>query len=406
MRRLIQWLAIFWALTSAPLSYGSELDDDLRSLWESLWTQTGYPMPLSRWEIQSGGTLYFRFSGYNADRQKELALKAVSEVVSAAGLTYIDVSNNTDAEKTANIHIEYLSPFTTNSELGDRLACAAFPKRNEKNLRIESVRVLVKDGLAPTCMHHELMHALGVPGHPSGKSILSYFPWRQDQLAEFDKRLLKVWYSPKIHSGQLVFEVIGPMTKALAANWEDGTWDKYRSLESKRIKFIHEIIREMADFANGRGEIPTILRRSGMTSSDAIIAAKSEIAYNLGSAYQSGELVISDIENTIKWYELAASQKHVMAHIHLYYLYANEGVPTEDPVKAFQWLTLLSRQIDTPQVQEALQKHRQLLTAEQVEQALKLVRNFQFIGDPNASLTHIQDTAPPNACHESRATQC
>lgn len=403
MRRLIQWLAIFWALTSTPLSYGSELDDDLKSLWESLWTQTGYPMPLSRWEIQSGAALQFRFTGFDADRQKELSLKAVSEVVSAAGLAFVDTSNSPAAEKLVHIHIEYLSPLTTNTELGDRLACAAFPKRNKSNGQIESVRILVKHGNAPTCMHHELMHALGVPGHPSGKSILSYFPWRQDQLSEFDKRLLKAWYSPNVRSGALVFEVIGPMTKALSANWSDGTWDTYRSLESKRIKFIREVINEMESFAIGQGEIPIILRRSGMTSSEAINGAKSEIAYNLGSTYQSGELVTSDIEKTIQWYELAASQKHVMAHVQLFYLYANEGSPVEDPIKAYQWLTLLSRQIDTPQVQEALEKQRALLSPVQIQKAQELIEDFAYKAStsPPALSTRTQ-----NSCHESRTTHC
>lgn len=378
MRHFIHWLALLWVLTSTSLSYGNELDDDLRSLWESLWTQTGYPMPLSRWELQPGAALQFRFTGFDADRQKEHSLKGVAEVLSAAGLAFVDISNSPDAEKNAHIHIEYLGPLTTNTELGHQLACAAIPKRNQKNLQIESVRILAKDGQAHTCMRHELMHALGVPGHPSGNSILSYFPWRQDQLSAFDKRLLKAWYSPNIHSGKLVFEVIGPMTKALSANWSDGSWDTYRSLEIKRIKFIQDVINEMESFAIGRGEIPVILKRSGMTSSEAINAAKSEIAYNLGSAYQSGELVTSDITKTIQWYEIAASQKHAPAHVRLFYLYANEGSPAEDPVKAYQWLTLLSRQIDTPPIREALERQRAMLSTVQMQQAEDLAGKFIY----------------------------
>lgn len=373
MRQFIPWLAIVWALTSTSLSFGGELDDELRSLWESLWTQTGYPLPLSRWERSAREPLHIRFSGYDANRQKTYALKAVSEVVSAAGLTFTDVSDEPDAEKTATIHIEYLSPLSTSTELGDRLACVAIPKRNDRNLQIESVRIVVKDGQAATCMHHELMHAMGIPGHPSGKSLLSYFPWRQDQLSDFDKRLLKAWYAHNVYSGQPVFEALGPLSRTLANSWSDGTFDANQTNDTKRTQFVNQVIQEMERFASGNGEIPVILRRSGMTSHDAITAAKGEIAFNLGLAYQSGELVTSNTEKSIQWYERAASHNHVMAHVRLYYLYVDADSPMENPVKAYQWLTMLSKHVSTPQIQDALQKQRARLTEDQIEQALKLV---------------------------------
>lgn len=378
MRRIVRCLAAAWVLVMAPVAHASDLEDDLRALWESMWTQTGYPMFLSRWELPPGSTLNFRFSGFNVERQKQASLEAVAEVTSAAGFAFADVSQNADAEKSAHIQVEYLSPLTTNTELGDRMACAAFPKRNDKTGQIESVRILIKDGQAPTCMHHELMHAFGIPGHPSGKTILSYFPWRQDRLSELDKKFLKVWYTPKVRSGARVLEMLGPMSVEMAAFRSDSTWDTYRANERTRIQFIHGIVQEMESFATGKGEIPVIIKRSGLASSEAINAARSEIAFNLGIAYQTGALVPSDINQTIAWLELAASRRHVLAHLILYYLYGNEDAPTEDPIKAFQWLTLLSKQVDTPQIREALEKQRAHLNESQLQKAQELAGQFIY----------------------------
>ncbi len=378
MQQLARFLAALLAILFTQAGYAASAQDDMRSLWESLWTQTGYPLPLSRWEVPAGSVLNFRFSGYDVKQQAQGALVAVSDVTSAAGLAFADVTANHDAEKTAHISIEFLSPLTTNTELADRLACAAFPTRNDRSGRLEKVRILVKHGRAHTCMHHELMHAMGVPGHPSGKSILSYFPWRQDQISELDKKMLKAWYSPKVRSGMRVLEAIGPLTLEIANQQPPQPEENRAEAQSTRTGFLREIVQEMESFAAGHGEIPTIIRRSGMTSSNAIELARSEIAVNLGVTYQSGAMVAADLTRAIEWYELAARQRHVMAHVFLFFLYSQHPSQVNDPVKAYQWLTLLAKLVDTPQIKEALDKQQALLSPAQIQEAQELVARFSY----------------------------
>lgn len=358
--------------------YATELEDNLRSTWEAMWTQTGYPLPLSRWELPKGSALKIRLTGFGVDGQRTNALKAVAEVTTAAGLLFVDVSTEPDAEKTAQITIEFLSPLTTSTELGDRLACGALPRRNDDSNAIEFVRILVKNGHAGTCMHHELMHAMGIPGHPSGKTILSYFPWRQDQLSDFDRKLLRAWYSTRVRSRLLPFEALGPLTVEMIASQGPSTFEDYRPLERTRVKFISTVIAEMESFANGQGEIPAIILRSGMTSSLAVNKAKAEIAFNLGFTYQTGNLVTADIGQAIQWFETAASQGHLYAHALLIDIYGNEDSLQKDLIKAYQWTVLLATQIDSPKIKEALEKQRALLTTEQQKEAQSRAAGFVY----------------------------
>ncbi len=64
MQQLARFLAALLAILFTQAGYAASAQDDMRSLWESLWTQTGYPLPLSRWEVPAGSVLNFRFSGY------------------------------------------------------------------------------------------------------------------------------------------------------------------------------------------------------------------------------------------------------------------------------------------------------------------------------------------------------
>lgn len=358
--------------------YASELEDDLRSMWEAMWTQTGYPLPLSRWELPKGSALKIRLTGFDVNGQRTDALKALEEVTTAAGLSFVDISTEPGAEKNAQITIEFLSPLTTSTELGSQLACAAFPKRNDVSNAIEFVRILVKNGQAGTCMHHELMHAMGIPGHPSGKSILSYFPWRQDQLSDFDRKLLRAWYSPRVRSQLFPFEALGPLTVEMIASQSPSTFEEYRPRERVRVKFVRSVISEMESFANGQGEIPPIILRSGLTSSQAVNKAKAEIAFNLGFTYQSGALVTADIGQAIQWFETAASQGHLYAHALLIDIYGNENSLQKDLIKAYQWTALLGTQIDSPKIKEALEMQRALLTTEQLKEAQDKVAAFVY----------------------------
>lgn len=59
--------------------------------------------------------------------------------------------------------------------------------------------------------------------------------------------------------------------------------------------------------------------------------------YNLGSMYWSGEGVLIDHKQAVKWYRKAAEQGHANAQYNLGGMYeVGHGVP-EDPVTAYAW---------------------------------------------------------------------
>ena len=55
---------------------------------------------------------------------------------------------------------------------------------------LEKVQVKMRSRDVWRCAFHEVMHAMGVPGHPSGKTVLSYFPYRRDLLMDLDRLIL------------------------------------------------------------------------------------------------------------------------------------------------------------------------------------------------------------------------
>ena len=65
--------------------------------------------------------------------------------------------------------------------------------------------------------------------------------------------------------------------------------------------------------------------------------ARAEAQFNLGVRYDTGEGVPQDYAEAVRWYRLAADQRHANVQINLGNRYANgEGVP-QDYVQAHTW---------------------------------------------------------------------
>lgn len=362
----------------ACTGFAADLDDELQATWESLWAQTGYPTRLTRWELGPGVPLKVRFKGYDVEHQKPAAAEALKNVSAVAGLSYVELGDGGADGQTAQIEIEFQNRFSTSSEMPERFACVTLPKANGQTGALESVRILVKDNQAYSCMYHELMHAMGIPGHPYGRTVLSYFPWRRDQLMEFDQKLLQAWYSPAVQTGALPLFALDGLAEAMV-HTHGKTFDEYRPLEQQKVAFMQKVETEMEHFAKGDGDIPPIVRRSGFASDAGIQAARTEMAFNLGNAYQRGLVVTHDLAVAMQWYEMAATRGHLYAHLMLASLYSDPYSAVKNPIKAYEWGVLLSKKVpQSTEIQAAVTELSSKLTPEQREAANARVASFSY----------------------------
>ncbi|CAA9414788.1 MAG: hypothetical protein AVDCRST_MAG51-1639, partial [uncultured Ramlibacter sp.] len=176
------------ALLAPCAAIADETEQGLATLWEVLWHQSGTPTRVVRWE----NDIRVRMSGVNVQAHREHTLKALRAVTDEAGVKLIDVTDQPDAHQVANLRVE----ITPDSALEDNQPCVTFLDfRTETRIETATIQMRAKD--AWRCAFHEAMHVMGVRGHPAGKTVLSYFPWKVDGLLPLDKVMLRAWYSPR-----------------------------------------------------------------------------------------------------------------------------------------------------------------------------------------------------------------
>jgi TPR repeat protein len=143
---------------------------------------------------------------------------------------------------------------------------------------------------------------MGVRGHPAGKAVLSYFPTKVDGLLPLDKAMLRAWYSPQMRAGMTPFEVLPVLADELVATMPDK--DK---AHQARDKFFSRTIEQMQAFADGKGDVPVIVKRSGKSTEDGIRFGRMEMSYFLGVAYLEGATVPQDPSQATRWLQRAAT---------------------------------------------------------------------------------------------------
>jgi hypothetical protein len=290
-------IAAVLASSMALPARADRLDDDLTSLWESLWDQRGEPQRLTRWNEP----LRFRVGGPQGARHRSAIAAAVGKAAQAADLQASEVTlpppGSSDKDTTNLALLVY-----DDDDLDDNTPCDA--QLQHIDLSLSYVRVRMRTSQVWDCVNHELMHAMGIPGHPSGKTVLSYFPWRQDKLLDLDRLLLAVWYDRALRSGATPFEIL----------WTGGQQVAKQSAidlpadqaEQRRRANFAERLREMEGFALGQGDAPTIVKRSGRASPGHIEEARQWMAYYVGQSYRNAVGVAADPLEAHRWLAKAA----------------------------------------------------------------------------------------------------
>jgi len=281
------------AFGAPAMAQADEFEQGMGTLWEVLWHQSGTPTRLVRWEQD----IRVRVHGVNLATHREHTLQAMRAVAAEAGVRITDVSDRPDAARVANLQIE----ITPDQQLEDNQPCVTFLNFYTET-RIESATVQMRAKDAWRCAYHEAMHVMGVRGHPAGKTVLSYFPWKVDGLLPLDRVMLRAWYSPRMRGGMTPFEALPVMIDELAQAAPDRA-----QAQAARDRFFARTIEHMQAFVTGQGDVPHILKRSGKTTDEGIRNGRMEMSYFLGVAYLEGATVPADSSQAMQWLQRAAT---------------------------------------------------------------------------------------------------
>ena len=279
------------AVFSPCLAHADAFDQGMNTMWEVLWHQSGTPTRLVRWEED----IQVRISGVNLAAHRQHTLQALRDAAAEAGLRVTDVSDQPGAA--ANVTIE----ITPDGTLADNEPCVT-RLHFKTETRLDSVDMQMRDSEARRCAYHEAMHVMGVRGHPEGPTVLSYFTTQTEGLQPLDKAMLRAWYSPGARGGMTPFELLPILGDQLVAILPD----RQQALQSRDRFFAHTIA-DMQAFADGRGEVPVIVKRSGKCTPEGVRFGRMEMSYFLGVAYQKGATVPQDQAQATRWLQRAVN---------------------------------------------------------------------------------------------------
>ena len=291
MRRICWGLCLAASVLWPGAARANDFEQSLATLWEVLWHQSGTPTRVVRWE----NDIRVRIHGVNVAVHRAQMLQALRVVTSEAGIKLIDVSGQPD-EQTANLTVEFMA----DSQLEDNQPCVTYLDFR-KETRIDSATVQMRGRDAWRCAYHEAMHVMGVRGHPSGQTVLSYFPGKIDGLLPLDRIMLRAWYSPRMTGGMTPFEALPVLADELVASVPDKA-----AAMPLRDQFFVSTIQQMHAYANGQGDIPAVVKRSGKATAEGVRFGRGEMGYFLAIAYLEGATVPRDATEAVRWLERAA----------------------------------------------------------------------------------------------------
>jgi hypothetical protein len=286
--------AVLAAAAIGPaFAQADEFEQGVGTMWEVLWHQSGTPTRLVRWDQE----IKVRIFGVNLGTHKQHTLQAMRDVAAEAGIKLTDVSDRADAAQVANVSIE----ITPDSMLEENQPCVTF-LNFQTETKIDSAAMQMRSRDAWRCAYHEAMHVMGVRGHPAGKTVLSYFPTKVDGLLPLDRVMLRAWYSPRMRGGMTPFEALPVLADELVLTMPDTL-----KAAASRDRFYNRTIDQMQAFADGKGDVPMIVKRSGKSTEEGIRFGRMEMSYFLGVAYLEGVTVTQDPNQAVRWLQRAAN---------------------------------------------------------------------------------------------------
>lgn len=296
-------VALLAAVGGSAFAQAGAFDRGMDTLWEGMWHQSGVPTRVVRWEKD----LQVRFTGVNVAAHRGHTMQALRAAAAETGVRVHDVTDRADAAQQANVTVE----ITPDGALNDYQPCET-RLDYQAETRIEGATLLMRDGEARRCAYHETMHVMGVRGHPEGDTVLSYFTEQTEGLQPLDKAMLRAWYSPRTRAGMTPFEFLPILADQLVA-----ISPNQAKARQARDAYLARTFTQMQDFAEGRGDIPAIVKHSGKWTPAGVRFGRMEMSYFLGVAYLEGATVARDDAQGLLWLQRAADMGNRTARARL-----------------------------------------------------------------------------------------
>jgi Sel1 repeat len=305
-----------------------DLEELLQMSWESTWGQNGAPLPVIKWTAP----LKVRLEGDRSKARQAMVLAALDELTGLAGLRY---ELQTDPAAAANVTIEVV---TQSPKATDSMPCVTSYQSGGAGL--QGAQVVMRDRVIRYCLVHELGHLMGVPGHPMGSTVMTYFGGVHG-LTDYDRFLLRLRYSQAVPHGTspLLFVRLTGEHYIRELSDEEG---KMRGQKVLRA-FLDRLHAEMTAYAQGTGEPPRVLYRAGRLNAEAVERGRITMQVFIGMSYFLGHLSPVDPVNAVKFFLLAAQQGHVGAQFMLGLVYQTGGPSVRNLDLAHQWYACSAR---------------------------------------------------------------
>jgi hypothetical protein len=260
-------------LAFAP-ARADEITETLNVVWEVFWQQQGYLQSVSKWREP----IRVSVSGAGSQRHRPFVLAQLGRVARSAGIELAEAQPDGPA---ANFEVEIVADDLT--RVGFYFACRTL--RTPRVGVIQRVKITAEERALRRCILHEAMHAVGMPGHPRGGSILSYYRG-SDELTPADEFLLKVWYSDELKPGMYALPALAVFARALVQSVPEG--EVRLEAERAAAQFQRQALAQLELIAAGKGEPPRILFQSSTLTPAGLARGRVQAQLELDHAHRLG----------------------------------------------------------------------------------------------------------------------
>jgi hypothetical protein len=268
--------------------------------WELHWQQNGQLTAFRRWPKTPSKTLSYSFNLEANPANRTRTLEALQTIASTAGWKLQELP---DGDSKAQLE------FVLRDFSGDEARQhVCFAKPSWKSGNLTKVRVELSDRWAFNCALHEIMHAFGIAGHPSGKTVLSYFNPNGQSLTDTDVFILQAWYSDELAAGMSPLQV----TRVINQRWIREHVPQAQQAAARRAEdeWFAKTLAQLEAYASGTGEPPTVLYRSGGLTDEGRRLGLAQVQTMLGWTYLAAAGVRFDADKASDYLFWASESGH------------------------------------------------------------------------------------------------
>jgi hypothetical protein len=222
-------IGLFTPLVAHAQQGSSAYEEGLETFWQSLRGQGSVPTPVIKWI----GPVKYHFSGAANAAQRKHILQSLAQMTKITGVVFEDASELGKTHEDIRLVIE-----VANGGNGLSIETPCYVEHQAVSaFRLQKVLLRMSKGAVMQCTMHEIMHVVGIVGHPNGDTQLSYTPKQKHAYTQLDQLLLQTWYSDRLRPGMTPFEAIS----ILSEQWMLLNLEKDNQAEATRNSFLTRI---------------------------------------------------------------------------------------------------------------------------------------------------------------------